>query len=126
MLDDRTAVRTDVDERNFRLWTNKSNRFGWQAYTGMPPGSADVSGLAAPARHDDLSGVAPAWIGVGTLDLFCDEDRAYAARLDDAGVGCHLDVVPGAFHGFDSVLPKAGVSRAFRTAQVEALRAALL
>jgi len=126
MLDDRTAVRTGFDERNFRLWTNRSNRFGWQAYTGGAPGSVDVSGLAAPARHDDLSGLAPAWIGVGTLDLFCDEDRAYAARLNAAGIRCQLDVVPGAFHGFDSVLPKAGVSRAFRTAQVGALRSALL
>lgn len=126
MLDDRTANRTDVDQRNFRLWTNRSNRFGWQAYTGVAPGDPDVSGLAAPARHDDLPGLAPAWIGVGTLDLFCEEDRAYAGRLQAAGIRCQLDVVAGAFHGFDSVLPRAGVSRAFRTAQVDALRAALL
>jgi acetyl esterase/lipase len=126
MLDDRTANRTDIDEHGFRLWNNRSNRFGWQAYTGRAAGSAEVSGLAAPARTDDLSGLAPAWIGVGSLDLFCEEDRRYAGRLQDAGVDCELDVVSGAFHGFDSVLPKAGVSRAFRGAQVGALRKALL
>ncbi len=77
MLDDRTAVRTDIDESNFKMWNNKANHFGWRSYTGHRPGSDKVSGLAAPSRHDDLSGLPPAWIGVGTLDLFHDEDVAY-------------------------------------------------
>ena len=124
MLDDRTAVRTDIDERNLRLWNNKANSFGWRAYTGLEAGS-EVSGLAAPARYEDLSGLPPAWIGVGTLDLFYDEDLAYADRLRSAGVPCELDVVPGAFHGFDLVRPKAGVSRNFLSAQTSALSVAL-
>ena len=85
MLDDRTALRVDIDEHNFRMWNNKANRFGWLSYLGSLPGSA-VSGLAAPARYGDLSGLPPAWIGVGTLDLFYDEDLAYADRLNSAGV----------------------------------------
>jgi acetyl esterase/lipase len=125
MLDDRTATRLDVDQRNFRLWNVKANRFGWQSYLGHPPGGAGVTGLAAPARSDDLRQLPPAWIGVGTLDLFHDEDVAYADRLRAAGVECDLDVVAGAFHGFDLVRPKAGVSKAFRSAQVAALAAAL-
>ena len=108
MLDDRTACRTGIDERNFRLWNNRSNRFGWQSYTGSAPGSPGVSPLASPARSEDLAGLPPAWIGVGTLDLFHDEDVAYAGRLEAAGVSCTLDVVPGAFHGFD-VVAKSGV-----------------
>ncbi len=121
MLDDRTAVRTDVDERHVRLWNAASNRFGWRSYLGAEPGDAGVDPLAAPARHAELRGLPPAWIGVGSLDLFLDEDRAYAARLREAGVLCELDVVPGAFHGFDAVRPGAGVSRAFRSAQARAL-----
>jgi acetyl esterase/lipase len=125
MLDDRTAERTDIDESHFKLWNNKANRFGWQSYTGHQPGSDKISGLAAPSRHNDLSGLPPAWIGVGTLDLFHDEDVAYAGRLREAGVECELDVVEGAFHGFDAVRPKAPVSQAFRSSQVGALGAAL-
>ncbi len=125
MLDDRTATRTDIDERGFRMWNNKANRFGWQSYTGYPPGSDKVSGLAAPARYDDLSGLPPTWIGVGTLDLFYEEDVSYAERLREAGVPCDLEEVAGAFHGFDSVQPRAGVTQAFRAAQVAALGAAL-
>jgi acetyl esterase/lipase len=121
MLDDRTAVRVDVDERHVRVWNVASNRFGWRSYLGAEPGIAGIDPLAAPARHQDLSGLPPAWIGVGSLDLFLDEDRAYATRLRAAGVPCELDVVPGAFHGFDAVRPGAGVSRAFRSAQARAL-----
>ncbi len=125
MLDDRTACRTGIDERHFRLWNNRSNRFGWQSYTGLAPGSPGITGLTAPARCDDLSGLPPAWVGVGTLDLFHDEDLAYAERLGAAGSGCAVVEVPGAFHGFDLVA-KATVVREFRAAQVAALAAALL
>jgi acetyl esterase/lipase len=125
MLDDRTANRTDIDQRNCRLWNNKANRFGWQSYTGLAPGSPGVTHLAAPARCEDLTELPPAWIGVGTLDLFHSEDLAYAARLDKAGIGCAVVEVEGAFHGFDLVQPGAGVSRDFRTAQAAALAAAL-
>ncbi len=124
MLDDRTACRTDIDERNFRLWNNKSNRFGWQSYTGSAPGSPDLTPLAAPARSDDLAGLPPAWIGVGTLDLFHDEDVDYAVRLEAAGVACALEEVPGAFHGFDLV-GRSGVAKDFRAAQIAALHDAL-
>jgi acetyl esterase/lipase len=125
MLDDRTATRVDSDAAKRRLWSNASNRFGWQSYLGHAPGGEEVDGLAAPARVDDLAHLPPAWIGVGTADLFYEEDVAYAERLNAAGVVCELDVVQGAFHGFDAVRPKAGVSEGFRASQIAALAAAL-
>lgn len=125
MLDDRTATRNDIDERCFRLWNNRANRFGWESYLGAVPGSRDVSGLAAPARHVDLAGLPRAWMGVGTLDLFYDEDLAYADRLRAAGVECEIEIATGAFHGFDTVCPNASISRRFRSAQLRALAGAL-
>jgi acetyl esterase/lipase len=124
MLDDR-SVRRSFDERGFRLWTNASNDVGWRSYLGAAPGSDGVDGHAAPARIDDLAGLAPAWIGVGTLDLFHDEDVEYARRLIAAGTHCDLDVVEGAFHGFDAIAPRAGVSRSFRASQLRAIDAAV-
>ena len=50
MLDDRTTLRRDIDERTLRLWSIKANRFGWQSYLGRAPGSTEVSPLAAPSR----------------------------------------------------------------------------
>jgi acetyl esterase/lipase len=118
MLDDRSG--TGPENPNYRLWSPKSNRFGWAVYLG----NADPQ-VAVPARRNDLSGLAPAWIGVGTNDLFHDEDVAYAERLAAAGVSCHVEVVPGAFHGFDLVVPKAAVSQAFFASQCTSLRTAL-
>ena len=118
MLDDRSG--TGPDNPNYRLWSPKSNRFGWTAYLG----DADRQ-VAVPARRDDLAGLPPAWIGVGTHDLLHDEDLAYAERLIAAGVPCHVEVVPGAFHGFDQVVPKAAVSRSFFGSQCASLRTAL-
>jgi acetyl esterase/lipase len=78
-----------------------------------------------PVLRDDLSGRAPAWMGVGTNDLFHDEDLAYAERLRSAGVPCKVEVVPGVFHGFDAIVPKAQVSQAFFDSQCDSLRSAL-
>ncbi|KMO82073.1 alpha/beta hydrolase [Mycolicibacterium obuense] len=117
MLDDRTVGRADLDNPGHRLWNQTSNRFGWQAYLG----DADPN-VAVPARRDDLAGLPPAWVGVGTLDLFHDEDLAYAQRLQDAGVPCEVTVVPGAFHGFDGIAPNADVSQRFFASQCALLR----
>ncbi len=92
---------------------------------GTPTSAMRTQQVAVPARRDDLSGLPPAWIGVGTNDLFHDEDLAYAERLKDAGVPCEVEVVPGAFHGFDLVVAKAQVSQRFFASQCDVLRSAL-
>lgn len=119
MVDDRTVERDDLDNPGHRLWNQWSNRFGWDSY--LADADRDV---AVPARRDDLEGLPPAWLGVGTLDLFHDEGLAYAERLRAAGVPCDVEVVEGAFHGFDAIVPKADVSVEFFESQCEALRKA--
>jgi acetyl esterase/lipase len=121
MIDDRTALRTDVDDRWLRIWSAGSNHAGWRAYLGSEPGGEDVPAYAAPARRMDLSGLPPAWIGVGTCDLFFDEDVTYATRLNQAGVPCTLNIVEGAFHAFDLVAPKTEVVADFRRRYFDAL-----
>ena len=105
-----------------RVWDVRDDRFGWGSYLGD---RSDVPDPAAPARRQDFHGLPPAWIGVGTLDLVHDENLAYAARLRDAGIPVTLEVVEGAFHGFDAAAPKAEVSERFIAAQIEAMRLAL-
>lgn len=85
------------------------------------PGVDTVSAYAAPARRDDLAGLPPSWIGVGTADLFHDEDVDYATRLQAAGVPTQLEVIPGAFHGFDFAAC-TGLARSFTAARLAATR----
>lgn len=120
MLDDRTVAPNSSGGKGYRLWDHRGNGYGWQCYLG----DADRD-VAVPARCTNFSEVAPAWIGVGTLDLFHDECVAYADRLNESGVQCHLEVVPGAFHAFDMVAKNAAVSRSFFASQCQSLRAAL-
>ncbi|RYE00628.1 MAG: alpha/beta hydrolase [Sphingomonadales bacterium] len=102
MLDDRTAVSKAVNPNVGEfVWNNASNLFAWGAYLGQPAGSDGVSPYYAAARATDLSGLPPAYIGVGSLDLFMQEDIAYAERLLAAGVPTELHIFPGCFHSFD-------------------------
>lgn len=113
MLDDRTAADIELDAIDHPVWDNGANRFGWTALLlgTARPGDADVPAAAAPARRDALAGLPPTWICVGDVDLFHDEDVAYARRLEDAGVPVALDVLPGAPHGFQSLAAGAPVVR---------------
>lgn len=79
---------------------------------------------AVPSRVEDLSGLAPAFIGVASIDLFAPEDIEYAQRMMMAGNAIELIVVPGAYHGFDVLAPDASVSRQFTAAWNEALQIA--
>jgi len=122
MLDDRTVLRANIDDSNNVTWNQKSNRFGWESYLGMKCGAEDVPVYAVPARRVDLSGLPKAWIGVGTLDIFHDEDAAYAERLKACGIECEIDIVTGAFHGFDVFDPQLPIVQDFRKSQIAALK----
>jgi triacylglycerol lipase len=104
------------------VWTRENNLMGWRAYLGREPGGADVSPHAAAVRATDLKGLPPAYIPVGDLDLFLDENITYAQRLLAAGVPTELHVYPGAFHGFNGFVPGAEVSRRFNADRDNALK----
>ena len=125
MLDDRTVLREDVPHPELLTWSQGNNRFGWESYLGQPGGLEQTPPYAVAARREDCSGLPPAWIGVGTLDLFHDESIAYAQRLKDNGVECTFEVIHGAFHGFDILDHRPQVVKDFRMAEIEALRKSL-
>ncbi|MDQ2585006.1 alpha/beta hydrolase [Saccharothrix yanglingensis] len=125
MLDDRTAARRDLDAVKHRVWDNRRNATGWRAYLGGEPGAPTAPAFSVAARAADLAGLPPTWIGVGSVDLFHDEDLAYAERLRAAGVEVTADVVPGAPHGFDSWARRTGVTRRFHARADDWLAAAL-
>jgi acetyl esterase/lipase len=54
-----------------------------------------------------------------------DEVIEYATRLIHAGINTELHVWPGAFHGFEVVVPCAAISKAAVADHMGALRRAL-
>lgn len=122
MIDDRTCVSSDPHPHvGAHVWNADSNRIGWQSYLGQEPGSASVPPYAAAARADNLAGLPPAYISVGTLDLFLEENLDYARRLTRAGVPVELHVYPGAYHGFE-MTPSAGVTLKAKRDSLDALK----
>jgi acetyl esterase/lipase len=108
MLDDRPVANPYAGEFG---WTREHDRFGWTALLGVPAGGKDVPAEAVPGRVLDLSGLPPAYIGVGALDLFVDSNLDYAKRLMHGGVPVELHVFPGGYHGFEFVAPNAAISQ---------------
>ena len=125
MLDDRNETRSSYAVTDQRTWNRESNDAGWNAYLSGNAGGDDVSPYAAPARATDLAGLPPAYINVGDLDLFVDEDVAYARALANAGVPVELHVYPGAYHGSNSSVPTSVLSRRWAADELAALGRAL-
>jgi acetyl esterase/lipase len=124
MIEDRDAGNPHPFTGEF-IWSTASNRFGWRALLGESAGGEEVSQYAAAARAVNLEGLPPTCIGVGAIDLFLDENVAYAQRLVRAGVPTELHIYPGAYHGFDLSVETADVSKRFRRDMVDALKRAL-
>jgi acetyl esterase/lipase len=110
MLDDRTTT-PGAMPAEFVTWTDDSNYTEWHALLGDEMGTETVSPVAAPGRLKDFTGLAPAYIEVGDLDIFRDEAIAYAGGLASAGVPIELHVHPGAPHGFERFVPDAAVAQ---------------
>jgi len=101
MLDDRTGSDehpADPLTGEF-VWTAQSNQYAWNVYLADAPRAAPQ----VPARAASLEGLPRTWIHTVSLDLFRDENIAYANRLMAAGVHTELSVFPGACHGYQGV-----------------------
>jgi acetyl esterase len=83
------------------IWTPALNQFGWECLRGAYAVDDARAGWFSPARAASLAALPPAFIMVGSLDLFVDEDLDYARRLGAAGVPVELHVYPGGIHGFN-------------------------
>ena len=111
MLDDRNETVSSHQYVGVGVWDRGSNDTGWDAYLGDRRGTDDVSIYAAPSRATDLSGLPPAFIDVGSAEVFRDEDVAYATQIWADGGIAELHVWPGGFHGFQTMGAAATLAR---------------
>lgn len=115
MLDHRTGTEAEPKKnippaRGQFVWTPNFNAAAWNLYLGADHLEAELPDYASPLFREDVSTMPPTWIGIGDLDLFYDEAREFADKLEEAGVEVSFDVYEGAYHGFNHLVPKAQVT----------------
>ena len=115
MLDYRTGT-TEAPQNNLAtgefIWNRQANRFGWDSLRGDYALDDDRIGHFSPSHAASLEGLPPCFMAVGALDLFLEEDAAYALALTRARVNCEYHMYPGAVHGFD-LIPGTNLSNQF-------------
>lgn len=121
MLDPREGRQAHRRIYDQRIWNRDHNHRAWSAYLhGLDP----ILPYAAPILASDLDGLPPAYLLVGDQDAFVDETVFYAQALMGSGVPTELHVIPGAFHGFEFLLPEAELSRRVWVLHSQALQCA--
>lgn len=118
MLDDRNCTASALEITDVGMWDLGASMEAWAWYLD----GQEADSYAAPARADDLSGLPPAYMDVGELDMFRDEDVDMALRLNRAGVPCELHVYPGAYHASEFFAPAAALSKRIIANRIDALR----
>ena len=121
MLDDRNTV-PDPHIEPYAAWTYDDNTTAWQALLGARAGGPDVPAHAAPARLTDATGLPPAYIEVGQLDIFRDEDLAYALVLSRGGVPVELNLTPGVPHEYDAIAHQSDAAHRAMATRIRILR----
>ena len=125
MIDDRHETPSGHEITHPTVWNRSVSLKAWKMYLGDEYGSDEVSPYAAASRAKNLSGLPPAFVTVGTQDLFRDEDIDYAQRLMAAGVPTDLEVYAGMYHGAEMSMPDAAISRHMRRGYRDALKRAI-
>jgi acetyl esterase/lipase len=121
MLDDRTTT-PDPYIAPFAGWSYDDNVTAWNALLGTGHEHREIGPSAAPGRLADAPGLPPAYIEVGQLDIFRDEDVRYALTLSRAGVPVELHLHPGVPHEYDAIAFDADVSRRAQSDRDRVLR----
>lgn len=119
MLDDRTTRPDPLLAEAF--WDYDMNHTGWSAKLGEAIGTDAVTAVSAPGRLTDFGGLAPAYLEVGTLDIFRDEVVRYAQGLLAAGVDAELHLHPGAPHTYDLLAPAGPYAERWKGHRIRAM-----
>ncbi len=123
MIDDTHNTPSGHLIRDERVWNRSVSHKAWKMYLGDSYGK-NVSPYAAASRATDFSGLPPAFITVGSADLFRDENIAYAQKLLEANVPVELHLYHGMYHGGES-FGQSEVGTRMRQDYLDALKRAL-
>lgn len=88
-----------LDEYAYGSWSKSANEQMWDIY--LKNGDYGKLQYAAPNQAKDFSNLPQAYVEPCEMDALRDEGIAYANNMKAAGVPVTLNIVPGAYHGYD-------------------------
>ena len=108
MLDYRTGGKDDIYNNEYAgdyIWSKEENVAGWAdlKHGEDIPEDEMIYFSPAVATPEQLAGLPDTFIIVGSLDLFVNEDLAYASNLTIAGVLAEAYLEPGVPHSYNVV-----------------------
>ena len=108
MLDYRTGGKDDIYNNEYAgdyIWSKEENVAGWADLKHGEDIPEDEMIYYSPtvAEPEQLAGLPDTFIIVGSLDLFVNEDLAYASNLTRAGVLAEAYLEPGVPHSYNVV-----------------------
>lgn len=122
MLDEHNDSTSAQQIDGIGIWDRTSNETGWNFYLGDRRGTEEITSYESASREQDLSGLPPTYVEVGSAEVFRDEDVAFASRIWAAGGEAELHVWPGGYHLFELLAPDAELSKAARRTRGEWVR----
>lgn len=118
MLDHRSDSGSARQMVGVGSWDATANATAWAAYLG----GAEATQYASAAIADNLGGLPPSFVDVGSAETFRDECVEFTSRIWADGGDAELHVWPGGAHAFDVLAPWARMSRDARRPRVAWLR----
>jgi len=117
MLDHRMITESSKMQGS-AMWDASINAHAWGLYLRNIKG--EVPAYASPSLNDDYRDFPPTISFVGDLEPFYDENVAYIEALKKADIPVKFEIFEGGYHGFEVGSPKAAISKAANTFQLEA------
>ncbi|MEQ6897022.1 alpha/beta hydrolase [Microbacterium sp. KR10-403] len=113
MIDNTNSTVSSLQYDGIGTWQRDANLLAWSCVLGDDLAfSTDAPAYCAPSRAADLSNLPPAFIEVGSAEMFRDEDVEYASRIWAVGGQAELHVWSGGSHGFDMYMPGSALAQA--------------
>jgi acetyl esterase/lipase len=113
MLDDRSQTPSSHAITDVGIFDRPANLVAWDAVLAGQAGEDGIDPYRAPARAEDLTGFPTTFIAAAELDVFRDEDLAFATHLVADGVPTELHLYAGAYHAWDRFAPDSKLARSF-------------
>lgn len=118
MIDSRNQSHSSKLITDVGIWDRDGAIQAWDWYLGGNKPDQHSS----PAIAADVSGLPPAYIDVGEMDMFRDEDLDFVKRLAEADIRVEFHIWPGAYHASEIFAPDASLSKEIMRTRMGGIR----